>query len=779
MYDITRIDTTSPTGAPADRTLEVVTSGRVSGYAVRIGDPDQTVRGRAQTYRVSYQIAGALRTFDGVPELHWDVTSEDMPTIQRFTTTVRAPQGITRAHCYVGDRDCATALADGVATLSGSEAAVGDTITVAAALPAGSVAGAEPRLESPLSVESEVSAIDATATVHPDGSMTVEQTMDWVFPRGRASLWFTLPERQPWSTGEDLVRSYSGVQLLLDGRPLEVEPFGYTSGRSNESVRLAPAAELPENLERATVVLRYTVTGAVLPEGGRFGLDWPLGEHFTDATRGTVAFILPETPVSADCLRYSSLCTTITTDIAGRTVTNTLDGSPSDAPTARIVWPEGTFAGLALPLEPSQDAARQHDNERDFWAGIGGLVAVGGVGFLLGRRRREPAQRFANTPPGIVDHAAAVVVDRGVDAPVRFSPPALALYEAGALLDGTYRPNHLVATLVQMAVDQQLRLATEPLSLRAGSSRPDIARPARSELAPAPFSFGTGRIGTLSAAALDDELEQAVRRAIARPQPLNRRDREQLVDVFAAATDATLGRYAAADAGSRRGGAVRRWWPLAVAAVAVLAAGTYLTRSLNAGGVLVCFLLVALFAGAAHGAFVTRQRVLAGRSAVGTAARDQVLGFRRFLATAEADQLDFEAGEDIYRRHLPWAALFGLTERWTRVGQELAAAGLIEAIDLSDLGLTSAADADAAVRLGAGLARAARVVRPVPAPIRLPGQVLRGRAHEPPGRRLVGRGLVGQSWRLVLGGGQFGQFVGVAWRRRGGSGGGGTSGHSW
>lgn len=484
VYDITRIDTTSPTGAPADRTLEVVTSGRVSGYAVRIGDPDQTVRGRAQTYRVSYQIAGALRTFDGVPELHWDVTSEDMPTIQRFTTTVRAPQGITRAHCYVGDRDCATALADGVATLSGSEAAVGDTITVAAALPAGSVAGAEPRLESPLSVESEVSAIDATATVHPDGSMTVEQTMDWVFPRGRASLWFALPGSQPWSTGEDLVRSYSGVQLLLDGRPLEVEPFGYTSGRSNESVRLA----------------------------------------------------------------------------------------------------------------------------------------------------------------------------------------------------------------------------------------------------------------------------------IARPQPLNRRDREQLVDVFAAATDATLGRYAAADAGSRRGGAVRRWWPLAVAAVAVLAAGTYLTRSLSAGGVLVCFLLVALFAGAAHGAFVTRQRVLAGRSAVGTAARDQVLGFRQFLATAEADQLDFEAGEDIYRRHLPWAALFGLTERWTRVGQELAAAGLIEAIDLSDLGLTSAADADAAVRLGAG------------------------RAHEPPGRRLVGRGLVGQSWRLVLGGGQFGQFgqfVGVAWRRRGGSGGGGTSGHSW
>ena len=35
-------------------------------------------------------------------------------------------------------------------------------------------------------------------------------------------------------------------------------------------------------------------------------------------------------------------------------------------------------------------------------------------------------------------------------------------------------------------------------------------------------------------------------------------------------------------------------------------------------------------------------------------------------------ELDFEAGEDIYRRHLPWAALFGLTERWTRVGRTIS-----------------------------------------------------------------------------------------------------------
>jgi len=43
-----------------------------------------------------------------------------------------------------------------------------------------------------------------------------------------------------------------------------------------------------------------------------------------------------------------------------------------------------------------------------------------------------------------------------------------------------------------------------------------------------------------------------------------------------------------------------------------------------------------------------RGRIVAHtRTATATALRDQVLGFRRYLATAEADQLDFEADADI------------------------------------------------------------------------------------------------------------------------------------
>jgi uncharacterized membrane protein len=63
------------------------------------------------------------------------------------------------------------------------------------------------------------------------------------------------------------------------------------------------------------------------------------------------------------------------------------------------------------------------------------------------------------------------------------------------------------------------------------------------------------------------------------------------------------------------------------------------------------------------------------RTADGTAVLAQALGFRQYLATAEADQLRFEEGQDVFSRYLPYAIAFGLTDRWARVVADLAAQG--------------------------------------------------------------------------------------------------------
>ena len=54
---------------------------------------------------------------------------------------------------------------------------------------------------------------------------------------------------------------------------------------------------------------------------------------------------------------------------------------------------------------------------------------------------------------------------------------------------------------------------------------------------------------------------------------------------------------------------------------------------------------------------------------------DQIEGFRIYLATAEADQLRFEEGEDIFSKYLPWAIIFELADRWAKICGDLVAMG--------------------------------------------------------------------------------------------------------
>jgi uncharacterized membrane protein len=63
------------------------------------------------------------------------------------------------------------------------------------------------------------------------------------------------------------------------------------------------------------------------------------------------------------------------------------------------------------------------------------------------------------------------------------------------------------------------------------------------------------------------------------------------------------------------------------------------------------------------------------RTATGSAMLAQTRGFELYLRTAEADQIRFEEGIDVFSRYLPYAIMFGVAERWTKVFTELAAQG--------------------------------------------------------------------------------------------------------
>ena len=62
------------------------------------------------------------------------------------------------------------------------------------------------------------------------------------------------------------------------------------------------------------------------------------------------------------------------------------------------------------------------------------------------------------------------------------------------------------------------------------------------------------------------------------------------------------------------------------------------------------------------------------RTAKGSAELARILGFRQYIATAEANQLKFEEQADIFSRYLPYAVVFGLTDRWAHAFAGLASA---------------------------------------------------------------------------------------------------------
>jgi hypothetical protein len=71
--------------------------------------------------------------------------------------------------------------------------------------------------------------------------------------------------------------------------------------------------------------------------------------------------------------------------------------------------------------------------------------------------------------------------------------------------------------------------------------------------------------------------------------------------------------------------------------------------------------------------------VLAGRfparTGRGSAMLERVRGLRLYIATTEAEQLRFQEREQIFSRYLPYAMVFGLTERWARTFAGLTGAG--------------------------------------------------------------------------------------------------------
>src|SRR5438445_5459644 len=96
-----RLEVRSVTDA-AEKPIRFALSDAGADKVIKIGDPDRTVTGR-QTYRITYDVSGAMNAFVDHDELFWNVNGGSWDVrAQAVTATVHAPATVQRATCYQG-----------------------------------------------------------------------------------------------------------------------------------------------------------------------------------------------------------------------------------------------------------------------------------------------------------------------------------------------------------------------------------------------------------------------------------------------------------------------------------------------------------------------------------------------------------------------------------------------------------------------------------------------------------------------------------------------------
>src|SRR5262249_26806099 len=148
---ITLVGVTSADG----RKQRVDTSTIGSMYRFRIGDPVHTISGKA-TYRLAYNVAGALNAFTDHDELYWNATGDSWPVrILSASVVVDVPEnGVTRVACFEGRQGskepCNATFTPGRATFRATRVLEsGEQLTIVAGLRKGVIAEPKPIVTTP------------------------------------------------------------------------------------------------------------------------------------------------------------------------------------------------------------------------------------------------------------------------------------------------------------------------------------------------------------------------------------------------------------------------------------------------------------------------------------------------------------------------------------------------------------------------------------------------------------------------------------------------------
>ncbi|HEX5016253.1 MAG TPA: DUF2207 domain-containing protein [Actinomycetes bacterium] len=547
-------------------------------------------------------------------------------------------------------------------------AAVAGVVACAALLSAGPMASSA----SAAAGDGFIPRYDVDIVVNQDGTLDITERIDYTFTDSSHGIYRTIANRYPVTETFTPEGSDTEIDTSYD-RVIDIDDIEVTSPSGAPTdldinqegqalvIRIGDPKETisgPQNY-----VITYTVTGALNSFENHEELNWNAiaTEWLVPIQQATVSIRAPEVQ-DARCFMgaYGARfrCETLkvrqtSVEASQRQVGNGI------GVTIVVAMPPGSVDVPEPMYEQRWSLERAFTIDRStVGAGVAAL-ALGGVGvWALLRRGRD--RRYVGQIPGLSPVAGTSAAEEvrpfgdSPEGPVEWSPPDdLRPGLLGTLIDEQANVLDVTATIVDLAVRGYLRI----------DEIPDAGL----------FSSRDWQLVQLKggdADLLDYELKLFAAlfdgRNVVKLSELKRTFAADLAKVQNSMYDELVYRkwY------RRRPDSTRTSWGLFSVLLVVLAGGvTYLLARYTHFGIVGIALIVAAIA------LVIASRAMPARTGAGSAVLARTLGFRRYLATAEAGQIRFEEGEDIFSKYLPYAIVFGEADRWAKVFASLAAAG--------------------------------------------------------------------------------------------------------
>jgi hypothetical protein len=278
------------------------------------------------------------------------------------------------------------------------------------------------------------------------------------------------------------------------------------------------------------------------------------------------------------------------------------------------------------------------------------LFGVGWLGWRTGRDRRAVGSVVdaAYGTPGL-DEQPVPLLEHGAT-PVEYAPPEnIRPGQMGTLVDEVANPLDVSATVVDLAVRGFLKIEEIPKHGLFG--KPDwkltLLKRDGDDLLPYERELVNGLFEDGDEVLLSD---------------LKRKFVARLTKVESALYDDAVQRGWF----TRRPDRVRAYWArIGILGVVVAGAIVYLAARFTHLGLVAIALLIGAIA------LLASAKRMPRRTPAGTGMVRRVFGFRTYIETAEAQEMRFQEKENIFSKYLPYAIVFGCTEKWARAFEQL------------------------------------------------------------------------------------------------------------